>query len=174
ISDRDRNTAELSLNLLKHAIALQISDLSLASQSRSELEIIMSEDDETLVALDLRTRLTISNTSELLDSSLESIRLFIDNCPDPLKKISLIHAVLEKTRGNHPVWVQELHDDLFNNPLRDDLAAYRRINAQCWYWRGVLDSNLRLSCWQESIHRFRSAECTLAANELLDELTRSL
>jgi len=174
ISDRDRNTAELSLNLLKHAIALQISDLSLASQSRSELEIIMSEDDETLVALDLRTRLTISNTSELLDSSLESIRLFIDNCSDPLKKISLIHAVLEKTRGNHPVWVQELHDDLFNNPLRDDLAAYRRINAQCWYWRGVLDSNLRLSCWQESIHRFRSAECTLAANELLNELTRSL
>ena len=174
ISDRDRNTAELSLNLLKHAIALQISDLSLASQSRSKLEIMMSEDNETLVALDLRTRLTISNTSKLLNSSLESIRLFIDDCSDPLKKISLIHAVLEKTRGNHPVWVQELHNDLFNSPLRDDMAAYRRINAQCWYWRGILNSNLRLSCWQESIHRFRSAECTSAANELLDELTKSI
>jgi DNA-binding MarR family transcriptional regulator len=174
ISDRDRNTAELSLNLLKHAIALQISDLSLASQSRSELEIMMSGDNETLVALDLRTRLTISSTPELLDSSLESIRLFVDDCSDPLKKISLIHAVLDKTRGNHPIWVKQLHEDLFNNPLREDMAAYRRINAQCWYWRGILNSNLRLSCWQESIHRFRSAECTLAANELLDELTRSI
>ena len=92
ISERDRYTAEISLNLLKHAISLQISNITLASQSRSELENILSEDHETLSLLDLRTRLTISSTSESLDNSLQSVRLFIEECNDPLKRIGMIHA----------------------------------------------------------------------------------
>ena len=174
ITDRDRNTAELSLNLLKHAISLQISDLTLASQSRSELEIILADDSETLSLLDLRTRITISNTPELLDSSLQSVRLFIEECTDPLKKISIIHSALEVTKDNPPEWLEKLHNDLFKIPLREDLAAYRRIIAQCWYWRGVLNYNQRLSYWQEAIHRFRNAECIIAANQLLEELTKSI
>ena len=174
ISDRDRYTAELSLNLLKHAISLQISDLTLASQSRSELEIILSGDSETLLLLDLRARLIISNTPDLLDSSLQSVRLFIQECTDPLKKISIIHAALDVTKGNPPEWLEKSHNDSFNIPLREDLAAYRRIIAQSWYWRGVLNPNQRLSYWQESIHRFRNAECIIAANQLLEELTKSI
>ncbi len=174
ISDRDRYTAELSLNLLKHAIALHISDLSLASQSRSELETILAEDHETLDLLDLRARLVISKTQELLDSALQSVRLFIEGCSDPLKKIGIIHAALEVTRPRHPDWLEKSHNDLFQNPLREDMAAYRRIVAQCWYWRGILNPNFRLSYWQEAIHRFRNAECNIAANELLEKLTRSI
>jgi len=174
ISDRDRHTAELSLNLLKHAIALQTSDLSLASQSRSELEIILSDDPETLNLLDLRARLAISKTQELLDSALQSVRLFIEECSDPLKKIGIIHAALEVTRDRYPDWLEQSHNELFKSPLRDDRAAYRRIVAQCWYWRGILNPNSRLSYWQEAIHRFRNAECNIAANELLEELTKSI
>jgi len=174
LSDRDLHTAELSLNLLKHAIALHISDLSLASQSRSELEIILANDEETLSLLDIRARLAISNTPELLDSSLQSARLFIEGCLDPLKKIGMIHAALEVTRRNHPQWLEKSHDDIFKTPLREDFAAYRRTIAQCWYWSGVLHPNLRLSSWQEAIHRFRTAECVIAANELLEELTKAI
>ena len=174
LSDRDRYTAELSLNLLKHAIALKTTDLSLASQSRSELELILADDDETLLLLDLRARLAISNTPELLDSSLQSIRSFIEGCLNPLKKIGMIHAVLEVTRGDHPKWLKKSHNELFKDQLRDDLAAYRRISAQCWYWRGILNPNQKLAYWQEAIHRFRAAECIGAANELLEELTKSI
>jgi DNA-binding MarR family transcriptional regulator len=174
LSDRDRYTAELSLNLLKHAIALKINDLSIASQSRSELELILGDDEETLLLLDLRAKLAISNTPKLLDSSLQSIRSFIEGCSNPLKKIGMIHAALEVTRGDHPNWLEKSHEEFFNTPLRDDLAAYRRITAQCWYWRGVLNPNQKLSYWQEAIHRFRAAECIGAANELLEELTKSI
>jgi hypothetical protein len=58
--------------------------------------------------------------------------------------------------------------------LREDLAAHRRMSAQCWYWRGVIHQSHRLSYWQEAIHRFRAAECNQAANELLKELTKSI
>ena len=86
----------------------------------------------------------------------------------------MIHAALEVTRGNHPNWLKKSHEELFNIPLRDDLAVYRRISAQCWYWRGILNPNQKLAYWQEAIHRFRAAECICAANELLEELTKSI
>ena len=58
ISDTDRFTAELTLNLLKHSIALDTSNLSLASQSRSELEIILSNNPEHLMSVSY-THLTL-------------------------------------------------------------------------------------------------------------------
>ena len=174
ISDTDRFTAELTLNLLKHSIALGISDMTLASQSRSELEIILSDNEEYLLMLDLKARLAISNSSELFDLTLDSVRSFIEDCSDQLKKISIIHSALEVTKPNFPDWLIKSHDRLFQNPLREDLAAYRRMSAQCWYWRGIIHPTYRLSYWQEAIHRFRAAECNQAANELLEELTKSI
>ena len=174
ISDTDRYTAELTLNLLKHSIALDTSNLTLASQSRSELEIILSNNQEHLMLLDLRAKLAISNSSELIDLTLESVHSFIQNCSDQLKKISIIHSTLEVTKPDFPDWLIESHDGLFQQPLREDLAAHRRMSAQCWYWRGVIHQSHRLSYWQEAIHRFRAAECNQAANELLKELTKSI
>lgn len=174
ISDTDRFTAELTLNLLKHSIALDTSNLSLASQSRSELEIILSNNPEHLMLLDLRARLAISHSSELIDLTLESVHSFIQTCSDQLKKVSIIHSALEVTKPNFPDWLIESHERLFQQPLRDDLAAHRRMSAQCWYWRGVIHQPHRLSYWQEAIHRFRAAECNQAANELLGELTKSI
>ena len=174
LSDTDRFTAELTLNLLKHSIALETSDLTLASQSRTELEIILSDNEEYLKMLDLRAKLAISNTPELLELTLESVNSFIQDTSDQLKKIGIIHSALEVTKPNFPDWLIQHHDDLFQEPMREDLAAYRRISAQCWYWRGIIHPNYRLSYWQEAIHRFRSAECNKAANELLEKLTRSI
>ena len=174
LSDTDRFTAELTLNLLKHSIALETSDLTLASQSRTELEIILSDNEEYLKMLDLRAKLAISNTPELLELTLESVNSFIQDTSDQLKKIGIIHSALEVTKPNFPDWLIQYHDDLFQEPMREDLAAYRRISAQCWYWRGIIHPNYRLSYWQEAIHRFRSAECNKAANELLEKLTRSI
>ena len=174
ISDTDRYTAELTLNLLKHSIALDTSNLTLASQSRSELEIILSNNQEHLMLLDLRAKLAISNSSELIDLTLESVHSFIHTCSDQLKKISIIHSTLEVTKPDFPDWLIESHDGLFQQPLREDLAAHRRMSAQCWYWRGVIHQSHRLPYWQEAIHRFRAAECNQAANELLKELTKSI
>ncbi len=174
LSDTDRFTAELAINLLKNSIALEISDMTLASQSRSELETILSHNEEHLLMLDLRARLAISNTPELLNLTLESVHSFIEDCSDELKKISMIHSALEVTKPDFPDWLLETHEKLFQVPLREDLAAYRRMSAQCWYWRGVINQSNRLSYWQEAIHRFRAAECNQAANELLEKLTKSI
>ena len=159
---------------MKHSIALDTSNLSLASQSRSELEIILSNNPEHLMLLDLRARLAISHSSELIDLTLESVHSFIQTCSDQLKKVSIIHSALEVTKPNFPDWLIESHERLFQQPLRDDLAAHRRMSDQCWYWRGVIHQPHRLSYWQEAIHRFRAAECNQAANELLGELTKSI
>tara|TARA_B100000900_G_scaffold138574_1_gene117468 strand:+ start:24541 stop:26712 length:2172 start_codon:yes stop_codon:yes gene_type:complete len=174
ISDNDRSTAELALNLLKHSIALEIKDMTLASQSRTELENLLSDNEQYLLMLDLRARLAISNTPELSNLVLDSTRNFIENCSDQFKKISMIHHALDFTKPDFPDWLIESHEKLFEYPLREDAGAYRRLSAQCWYWRGVIDPTHRLSYWQEAIHRFRAAECNEAANELLEELTKSI
>ena len=56
--------------------------------------------------------------------------------------------------------------------MREDLAAYRQLVHSVGL-EGI-HPNYRLSYWQETIHRFRSAECNNTANELLEKLTRSI
>ena len=49
--------------------------------------------------LDLRAKLAISNTPELLELTLESVNSFQDTS-DQLKKIGIIHSALEVTKPN--------------------------------------------------------------------------
>ena len=172
LSDLDRATATLSLNLMKHAIALQTGEISQSAQARGEIETILGSDHPSLISLDLKASLTIRTDGIATLDAIESSRIFLENCDDQLQRISMIHTTLEAVGNEPPSWLIDQHKREVFVEIRDDLAIFRRLTAQLWYWRGVLEPQNRLSHWQESIHRFRTAECSDAARELLDRLTR--
>ena len=172
LSDSDRATADLSLNLMKHAIALQTGEISQSAQARGEIETILGSDHPSLISLDLKASLTIRTDGIATLDAIESSRIFLENCDDQLQRISMIHTTLEAVGNEPPSWLIDQHKREVSAEIRDDLAIFRRLSAQLWYWRGVLEPQNRLSHWQESIHRFRTAECSDAARELLDRLTR--
>ena len=67
----------------------------------------------------------------------------------------------------YPQWLIQSHSEITEKPLREDIAAHRRVIAHKWYWRGILEPERKLSHWRESLSKFRSAECINAANDLL-------
>jgi len=73
-----------------------------------------------------------------------------------------------------PNWLVDAHSSFDLDSLRDSLASHRRAKGHYWYWRGVTNTEDRLSSWKEAIVRLRSAGCGKAARELTVRLSREL
>ena len=166
-----KNPAMLSINLLKFSIASESQNLSSAASARSLLESQLGYDHPRLRILDLRSRLFAREGNVASPESIEAAKIEINKCDNLLDKISLIHATLEASGQNYPEWLIEIHSKVSKEFLREDIAAYRRIAAQKWFWRGVLEPERQLSHWREALDRFRKAECSNAANELLRKIS---
>ena len=171
LSIDQKNTAMLSINLLKFSIASESQNLSSAASARSLLESQLGYDHPRLRILDLRSRLFARESNVASPESIEAARIEINRCDNLLDKISLIHATLEASGQNYPEWLIDIHSKVSKEFLREDIAAYRRIAAQKWFWRGVLEPERKLSHWREALDRFRKAECSNAANELLRKIS---
>lgn len=169
LPDSDRASANLAIDLLRHAVALESGSVETAANVRSSLVAQMGEEHPRLALIDLRARI-----SSKAEGALEAAREFIESSSDDIERTRAIHAALEATSPQHPDWLSQAHATIAMAPLRDDIASHRRLAAQRWYWRGILEPAMRLSHWRESISRFKSAECPAAAAELLLRLTRSL
>lgn len=169
LPDSDRASANLAIDLLRHAVALESGSVETAANVRSSLVAQMGEEHPRLALIDLRARI-----SSKAEGALDTARKFIETAEDPIERTRAIHAALESTSPQHPEWLSQAHATIATAPLRDDIASHRRLAAQRWYWRGILEPAMRLSHWRESISRFNSAECPAAAAELLLRLTRSL
>ncbi len=169
LPESDRASANLAIDLLRHAVALESGSVETTANVRSSLVAQMGEEHPRLALIDLRTR--ISSGAE---GALEAAREFIESADGTIERTRAIHAALESTAPQHPDWLNQAHAAIATSPLRDDIASHRRLAAQRWYWRGILEPAMRLSHWRESISRFKSAECPAAAAELLLRLTRSL
>ena len=172
IPNDERESAILSLELVKYGIALNNSNLEEASKSRAEIESRLSRDDIFLEILDLRARLSARVNGSASDSSISWSKDLISDLEDPITRIMAIHSTLEAVGREFPDWLIEAHRECCGYPLREDVPSFRRISAQRWYWRGVLESANQMSHWNEAISRFRSAECTNAANQLVTKLAR--
>ncbi len=169
LPDSDRASANLAIDLLRHAVAIESGSVETAANVRSSLVAQMGEEHPRLALIDLRARI-----SSKAEGALDTAREFIETAEDPIERTRAIHAALEATSPQHPEWLSQAHATIATAPLRDDIASHRRLAAQRWYWRGILEPAMRLSHWRESISRFKSAECPAAAAELLLRLTRSL
>ena len=154
---------------LRHAVAVESGSVETLANVRSSLVAQMGEDHPRLALIDLRTLITSQ-----AEGSLDKAREYIDLEVESIDKIIAIHIALEATSPSHPDWLVSAHNNAIGIELRPEIPSHRRLLAQRWYWRGVLEPNMRLSHWREAISRFKSAECPAAASELLVRLTRSL
>ena len=174
LEEGDRELASLVLDLLRHSLALDSGDLEEASRTRDSIESRMGAEDPRLPFLDLRSRLSAgAEAEEFLDEALEAARSFIDSSTDPLERLRSIHMSLEAC-SEPPNWLIEAHSSFDPESLGESLAPHRRAKAHWWYWRGVTNSEDRLSSWKESIVRLRSAGCGKAARDLTQRLSREL
>ena len=169
IPDADKSAASLSLNLLRHALALESGDVEAAANTRSSIATALGEDHALLSIIDLRTRLSFGTPD-----SMEIARKYIENEENIISRTRAILFALESSNPEIPQWLKNQHSMLSTESLRKDIPSHRRLIAQYWYWRGVLEPNMRLSHWREAINRFKSAECSKASNDLLIKLSRSL
>ena len=126
-----------------------------------------------MAILALRARLSSRVGGNASAEALASAHDLIESSDALTEKTRLIHATLEAT-DSHPDWLVEAHASIAYAPLREDLAMHRRLCAQRWYWRGVLEPERRLSHWNEAISRFRMAECSAAAAELIGRMARAI
>jgi len=168
----DRAAAELSIELVRHSVALDNGDLSEAARARTSIESGIGSDHPAIGLLDLRSRLSSQTSGSLPSEATEAARQAIASC-EGIEKMRLIHATLESI-DNHPEWLAQAHSSIVGYRLRDDLPMHRRLCAQRWYWRGVLEPSSRLSHWNEAVSRFRMAECCNAANQLISKIARKI
>ena len=169
LPESDRSSASLALDLLRHSVAIELGNVETLANVRSSLVSHMGEDNPRLALIDLRA--LIFSKSE---GSLETTRGFIHSTDKEIESIKAIHAALEATYPSPPDWLISAHKEISSVELNDEIPSNRRLLAHRWYWRGVLEPNMRLSHWREAISRFKSAECPNAATELLLKLTRSI
>ena len=169
LPETDRASANLAIDLLRHAVAIESGSVETLANVRSSLVAQMGEEHPRLALIDLRARI-----SSKAEGSLEAAREYIDSAENQIERTRAIHAALEVTSPSHPDWLVSAHANAISVELRPEVPSHRRVLAQRWYWRGVLEQNMRLSHWREAISRFKSAECPAAASELLLRLTRSL
>ena len=172
LPESDRAAAELSIELVRHSVALDTGDLSEAARARTLIESGIGSDHPTIGLLDLRSRLSSQTSGNLPSEATEAARKAIASC-EGTEKMRLIHATLESI-DDHPDWLSQAHSSIVGHRLRDDLPMHRRLCAQRWYWRGVLEPSSRLSHWNEAVSRFRMAECCNAANQLISKIARKI
>ncbi len=168
----DVEAATLAMDIIRHGVALASSDLAEASESRASIERRLGHDHPRLQLLDLRSRLAVRSEGKAPLEAIDASRTIIEDCASSLDRIRTIHATLEACGPSPPEWLVEAHSHASKIPLREDIAAFRRLSAQRWYWRGILEPGLRMSHWNEAISRFRKAECNNAANELATRLAK--
>ena len=174
LDPEDRELASLSIDLLRHSLALETKDLEKASMARESIESRMGPDDPRIPSLDLRARLSVASQSDALsEQATDSVWRHIEESTNHLDRIRMIHMALE-TFSEPPKWLTEAHASFEIESLRQDLASHRRAASHWWYWRGVLNRDDRLSSWKEAIVRMRAAGCGNASRELTQRLSREL
>ncbi len=172
LTESNRAAGNLSIELVRHSIALDSGDLSEAARARTSIESSIGEDNNAIALLDLRSRLSSLTDGNIPPEAINAARRAIESC-EGIYRIRLIQATLESME-KHPNWLVEAHSSIIDFRLRDDLPMQRRLSALRWYWRGVLEPNNRLSHWNEAVSRFRMAECSSAANELISMIAREI
>ena len=172
LHDLDKSAGTLSIELVRHSIALDTGDLTEAARARTSIESCIGADHHGIALLDLRSRLAPITVGRTPPEAIEAARQAINSC-DGIDKMRLIHATLEST-DKHPEWLVKSHSSIVGHRLREDLPMHRRLCAQRWYWRGVLEPSSRLSHWNEAVSRFRMAECSSAANQLISMIAREI
>ena len=118
--------------------------------------------------------LTVSVSGELPVEALSTLKAYLDSTNDHLDKLRMIHLTMSMCGDRIPDWLQKAHLEESPQKLENGISANRRIKAQWWYWRGIIEPENRLSNWREAINRFKSSGCINASRELIEKLSKQL
>lgn len=159
-----RQNSLVAIACLRHSIALQQDDFKSAGDIRKQLASLSSTSDPLIEELALRSALKEAEYgSSDWHKESEILRKKIHSAP-PLRALALRLILVEMLWGNDNVAAKILLDEAELDIQL--IPTSRRLLAIVWYWRGMFDDARSLECWREAIHRFRTAECPHAAQQL--------
>lgn len=173
VSDLDPDTRQkalVAIAFLRHSISVLEEDYNLANEIRNQMQSLTGGEDPLIEELALRAALNQAEfdsqdwhrNSEILRKKITQTT----NLRSLALRLFLVGKIADEDRSSAMELLNEADLDL-------DMQfspTSRRLIALVWYWRGVFDETRTLEYWREAIHRFRTAECPHAAQQLTQKM----
>ena len=168
IDSETRQRSLVAIATIKHSIALLEKDYSTAKKIRDQLADLTEKSDPLLYEMNLRAAVDEAEWgSPDWHRESEEMRRLMESVM-PMRALSMRLQLVEIMAPNDSEEAGKLLEDREEIALSGPTA--RRLIAKIWYWRGVLEGSKSIECWREAIHRYRSAECVHAAQELTHKM----
>ena len=158
----NKKAALVTIAAIRHSLALATNDADIAAKIRTDLATTASHDDPIIQEMAARAALIIGDDPH-------RVRSLISRTANPLRRCALGLLLVKHAHEKNNPDIAELLASV-EHPADLGTATARRLSALHWYWRGVIDKNQRVKCWQEALHRFGMAECANAYIQLQHKL----
>ncbi len=162
LTANNRKAALVTIAAIRHSLALEAGDPEVAAKIRTDLATIASPQDPVIEEMSARAALVFGGDST-------RVRSLISRTSNPLRRCALGLLLVNHAQQQNDPDIADILATVEHPPDMGTTTA-RRLSAQHWYWRGLVDSGQRVKCWQEALHRFGMAECANAYIQLQHKL----
>ncbi len=162
LTANNRKAALVTIAAIRHSLALEAGNPEVAAKIRTDLATTASPNDPVIEEMSARAALVFG-------SDPTRVRSLISRTSNPLRRCALGLLLVNHAHQQNDTDIAEILATVEHPPDMGTTTA-RRLSAQHWYWRGLVDSGQRVKCWQEALHRFGMAECANAYIQLQHKL----
>lgn len=162
LAANNRKAALVTIAAIRHSLALEAGDPGVAAKIRTDLATTASPNDPVIEEMSARAALVFGGDPT-------RVRSLISRTSNPLRRCALGLLLVNHAHQQNDSNIAEILATVEHPPDMGTTTA-RRLSAQHWYWRGLVDSGQRVKCWQEALHRFGMAECANAYIQLQHKL----
>ncbi len=162
LTANNRKAALVTIAAIRHSLALETGDPEVAAKIRTDLATTASPHDPVIEEMSARAALVFGGDST-------RVRSLISRTSNPLRRCALGLLLVNHAHQQNDSDIAEILATV-EHPADMGTTTARRLSAQHWYWRGLVDSGQRVKCWQEALHRFGMAECANAYIQLQHKL----
>ncbi len=162
LTANNRKAALVTIAAIRHSLALESGNPEVAAKIRTDLATTASPNDPVIEEMSARAALVFGGDQGRVMS-------LISRTSNPLRRCALGLLLVNHAHQQKDSEIAEILAAVEHPPDMGTTTA-RRLSAQHWYWRGLVDSRQRVKCWQEALHRFGMAECANAYIQLQHKL----
>jgi len=162
LTANNRKAALVTIAAIRHSLALESGNPETAAKIRTDLATTASPNDPVIEEMSARAALVFGGDPTRVKS-------LISRTSNPLRRCALGLLLVNHAHQQKDSDIAEILATVEHPPDMGTTTA-RRLSAQHWYWRGLVDSRQRVKCWQEALHRFGMAECANAYIQLQHKL----
>jgi len=162
LTANNRKAALVTIAAIRHSLALEAGNPEVAAKIRTDLATTASPQDPLIEEMSARAALVFGGDPT-------RVRSLISRTSNPLRRCALGLLLVNHANQQNDSDIAEILAAVEHPPDMGTTTA-RRLSAQHWYWRGLVDSGQRVKCWQEALHRFGMAECANAYIQLQHKL----